>query len=165
MEGLLANTKYTKESLEPIYYTYIHVRCDTDMPFYVGKGKGNRAYSKHSRSAYWKSVTNKTSFYVKIIYSNLIEEDAFIEEIKLIERYKDAGFPLVNHSKGGEGNTSPRSKEWRDNHAIKIKAAAARGAYKNRYNGDKNPFWNKKHTKETIEKIKLSKLKRKICQK
>lgn len=146
-KGLLSTTKYSVANLSPIFYLYVHFRGDTGQPFYVGKGKKERAFSKHSRSQHWKNVVNKHGFTVKIIYDNLIEEDAFIEEIKLIEHYNDAGMPLVNKSKGGEGNTSPRSLEWRKNHSIKIKEAAARGAYKGRNQGQNNPFWGKKHVK------------------
>jgi len=35
------------------FYVYEHIRRDSFLPFYVGKGKDNRAYKKIGRNKYW----------------------------------------------------------------------------------------------------------------
>lgn len=156
--GLLVTTKYTEENLKPIFYTYVHFRADDGVLFYVGKGKDQRAFSKHSRSKHWQNIVNKHGFKVKIISSNLTEEWAFIEEMKLIEHCRYGKLPLVNKTNGGEGNTSKRSLEWKKNHSEKIKAAFAAGRYPKRL-GKNNPFYGKTHSKLTKLKIAKSRAK------
>lgn len=110
-----------------MYYTYLLISPITNQPFYIGKGKGNRAYF-HIKSAAlnWqgsrtgnklKSNTIKNilkkgmEVIIKLTYfSN--EEDAFLEERKLIEAYglKSEGGLLTNLTRGGEGYTRPGIK-------------------------------------------------------
>jgi hypothetical protein len=84
------------------YYVYVHYRNDTNKPFYVGKGKGNRCYYKFNRNQYWKNIVNKANgFYVKIVDLNLEESVAFELEKFMIDFI---GFDnLCNLTKGGEG--------------------------------------------------------------
>lgn len=42
-----------------IFYVYEHWRLDKDECFYVGKGNGNRAYSVKSRNAHWRAIVSK----------------------------------------------------------------------------------------------------------
>jgi len=81
------------------FYVYIHYRLDNDEIFYVGKGSNNRAYSKLNRNTYWHNIVNKYGYRVEILKSNLQEEEAFIEECKLIKSLN----PCTNLTKGGNG--------------------------------------------------------------
>lgn len=92
-----------------VYYVYAHCKVSDNQPFYIGKGKGKRAYSKKGRSSFWKKVTNKYDWYVSILHSNLSEQDALNKEIELIALYgrRDNGTGvLVNLTDGGESTTN-----------------------------------------------------------
>ena len=65
------------------YYVYIHKTKD-GVPFYVGKGKGKRAWT-NARNANWKEFVNRIGEYnVELPYTNLSEEKALDIEKKLI---------------------------------------------------------------------------------
>jgi len=86
------------------FYIYEHIRNDNNLPFYVGKGKNNRANQKISRNKYWHHVVNKSNgFKVNYIKKDIDEELAFLCEIEAIDVYKRRGLKLVNLTLGGEG--------------------------------------------------------------
>lgn len=87
------------------YYVYIHTKADTNDAFYVGIGKGNRAWKKNksSRSNEWMDVYNSHGRDVNIYADDLTREEAEIMEVGVIADYLDAGFDLVNKSAGGHG--------------------------------------------------------------
>lgn len=89
------------------FYIYIHLTHDDGVPFYVGKGRGKRAYSKHARSSLWNNVVAKHSgFKVEFLAENLNEEQAHCHERRFISFYgrRDLRLgPLVNLTDGGEG--------------------------------------------------------------
>lgn len=88
------------------YYVYIHYLVDNKEIFYVGKGTGKRAWSKSSRSLEWKEKT-KNAYNVWIIKTFHSEEEAFQEEIRLIDFFKnDPTFNLVNKQAGGKGGNN-----------------------------------------------------------
>lgn len=83
-----------------LFYTYAYLRED-GSPYYIGKGKGNRAYSKHRKHI---KVPSKDK--ILILKNNLTEDDAFKHEIYMINIFgrKDIGTGvLVNLSNGGDG--------------------------------------------------------------
>lgn len=89
-----------------IYFVYKHIRLDTNETFYIGKGKGGRAFSTNNRNKYWHNIVNLSGYTVEIIKDNLLHEDAIKIEIELIKLYgrKDLGLgTLVNMTDGGEG--------------------------------------------------------------
>jgi hypothetical protein len=84
-----------------IYYVYQYLRED-GTPYYIGKGKGDRAYGPHRIS-----VPNDVSRIV-IIKDNMTEEEAFVLEQELILKYgrKDLGTGVLrNLTNGGEGTS------------------------------------------------------------
>ena len=84
------------------FYVYIHYTIDTNEPFYVGKGKGNRAW-KTCRTKYWENIVAKHGLRVEIKYSQLDEPRAFIIEKELIKNLRAYGYQLCNLTDGGEG--------------------------------------------------------------
>jgi hypothetical protein len=83
-----------------MYYTYAYLRED-GTPYYIGKGKGDRAY-KHSLHRLKPPSEDR----IKILKKNLTEVEAFEEEIRLIAEYgrKDLETGILrNMTDGGEG--------------------------------------------------------------
>lgn len=96
---------------------YVYVWRDADgQPFYVGKGKGSRAYSTKSRSKEFKAVHASGGCAVEIVDWFVHESQAHAFEVALIERFgrRQFGGQLVNKTDGGEGAVgSVRSDETR----------------------------------------------------
>jgi hypothetical protein len=97
------------------YYVYLHIREDTHSVFYVGKGKGSRAYYFDKRGHYYKNVRNKLrrmgfQIIVQFIGTNLSERESFDLEIATIAKLKDQGIRLVNQTNGGEGASGRTGK-------------------------------------------------------
>ena len=99
-----------------MYYVYFLIDPENEQVFYVGKGKGDRAYT-HSRPSSLLRNTRKNNKIksilskgltpvVSLIHQNLTEANAFKLEQKYISDYGrlDVGSgTLCNHSNGGEG--------------------------------------------------------------
>jgi len=87
------------------YYVYQWVRKDTNEPFYVGKGCGNRDKHKKSNKG-WKNIVNKVECFVERIKYFDNENDAILFEHNTIQQYKEKGYKLVNQTKYSEGGKS-----------------------------------------------------------
>lgn len=98
-----------------IYYVYAYIRskdsetAKAGTPYYIGKGKGKRAYAKHS-----VSVPSDVS---KIIFleTNLTDVGACAIERRLISwwgRKDNKTGILLNQTDGGDGASNP-SEEYR----------------------------------------------------
>lgn len=86
------------------FYVYIHLRADSGLPFYIGKGRRRRAWCRSDRSEYWKRVAKKHGVIVELLHAGLSEDAAFAlekKEIAWARQYYD----LVNVCDGGEGST------------------------------------------------------------
>jgi hypothetical protein len=133
-------------SMKEIYYVYGHYIKETNKIFYVGKGKGKRAYSKESRNKYWHHITNKHEWDVFFYYKNLNEKDAFKDEWSVITDIK----PIANFAEGGLGGNT-----WKNypSDLAKIRKNKMSKAMKGKNLGKKNGMFGKKHTKELKEKL------------
>ncbi|UYE95897.1 hypothetical protein KNLIENLN_00085 [Sinorhizobium phage NV1.1.1] len=104
-----------------VYYTYLWKRAD-GTPFYVGKGKGRRAYSMSGRSKEFKEIRGGEECSVEIVDTFIHESQAFAHEMELIQKFgrRDMGGLLINKSNGGEG---PNGYSLTDGHRARISKA------------------------------------------
>ena len=125
-----------------IYYTYAYLR-ENRTPYYIGKGKGNRAYGRRYKGI--KPPKDKSR--ILILKKNLTEEEAFRHEVYMIAVLgrKDLGTGILhNRTDGGEGASGTVvSKE------TKRKIGDAQ-------KGDKNHNYSKSASPETREKMSKS---------
>lgn len=125
------------------FYVYLHSKATTGEVFYVGKGNGDRAYSKHGRNQYWNRVVKKHGYTVELYATGLQEWYAFELEKELIAYYGREN--LTNGTDGGEGT----SGFFPDEETRKKLSIARRG--------EKNHQFGKPHSEETKKKISESK--------
>jgi hypothetical protein len=88
-----------------MYYVYQHKKADTNSIFYIGKGKGKRAFTKCNRSQYWKNVVAKHGLKIEFVVKDVDEELAFLVEAECIDQNKKLGIKLINMTDGGEGTS------------------------------------------------------------
>lgn len=88
-------------SEEKQYYVYVHRKATDGSVFYVGKGKGKRAWHKHQRPQYWSRVSAKYGFTAHIVMRFEHEKCSFSFERALIKYYGREN--LCNHTDGGDG--------------------------------------------------------------
>lgn len=62
------------------------------------------------RNAHWTAIYNKHGVEVEILFDNLTEKEAFLEEISVIAELKYFGYKLANKTNGGEGTSG--YKPW-----------------------------------------------------
>jgi hypothetical protein len=123
-----------------IYYVYAYVRSN-GTPYYIGKGKGGRAWSPHRHR---KLPVPKDKSKIVIMESGLTEIGAFALERRYIKWYgrKDIKTGILrNMTDGGEGMSG---LHFSDNYRKKLSECKV---------GNKNNFFGKQHTPETLEKI------------
>ena len=84
------------------FYVYMHCDADTGVPFYVGKGGKQRAFSRAARNAAWRSIVKNSRKPFKIVIASTHDTDGEAKdaEAALIQKYgqRDNGGVLVNVS-------------------------------------------------------------------
>ena len=130
------------------YYIYFHINPLKNEIFYVGKGKGNRAFHKHKRTKLWNNIVNKYGLVINIVEDSLTEEESFKREKYFIDYIgrRDLGTgPLVNLTEGGEGVSG------------KIISESTRRKMSESCAGKNNHRFGKKVSEETRSKMSLAK--------
>ncbi len=76
------------------FYVYYHIDANTKEVIYIGKGNNNRAWDFRdtSRNENWNNYKNNHNIDVKIIASNLSQEESLSIEKALIETIN----PILN---------------------------------------------------------------------
>lgn len=132
------------------YCTYTH--SINGFVFYVGHGTFNRPYEKgrrgKDRNELWFDIVeeNNWQYDIKIVFESNNKEECLNEEIRLTEFYKSQGEATANKSIGNYLS---------DEHKKLI------SDYAKERTGDKNSFYGKHHSEETIEKIRSKNIGRK----
>lgn len=99
------------------FYTYAYLREDLS-PYYIGKGRGKRAFQARRRIAKPKDRSR-----IAILRKNMSEEQAFKHECEIIKFFgrKDIGTGLLrNMTNGGEGASG---HIWSDEHKANYRLA------------------------------------------
>ena len=162
------------------YYVYYLIDPKDALPFYIGKGNGDRMYIHESetkagiipndRNLYLfnsiKEILNngQNVIYKKII-DNIEESEAFsieMSEIKKYGRKNNGSGILCNMTDGGEGVsglvfTEIQRKKISD--SLKGRptwASTHKEEFSKLITGEKNPFYGKTHSEKTKEKIRKS---------
>jgi hypothetical protein len=130
------------------FYTYCYFDTN-NKPYYIGKGKGRRAYRVHGNV----SVPPKDR--ILILKDNLTEQEAFMHEMYMIFLFgkKTEGGLLENKTDGGEINNNLPSwtgKKHSDESKKKISKSVS---------GVNHPQYGKPLTEEHKNKIKETKKK------
>lgn len=114
------------------FYVYEHWRPDTDICFYVGKGKRRRALNLGHRNAEHGKIIAELGnkgmcAEVRMFASGLEEHDAFKIERSRIQFWRGLGVELSNRTDGGEGYSGfIRPLGIKVSEAAKLKMSAAR---------------------------------------
>jgi len=145
------------------FYVYEHIRPDNGSVFYVGKGRGDRAFNTSKRNHHWKNVFNEAGrFKVSFLCEHESEEFVFLLEQERIDQLKKLGVALCNITSGGEGLSGLK---FTDEHKQKIARAKLgvprpghvvekmRKSRIGKMTGSENPFFGKRHTEETKAKL------------
>jgi hypothetical protein len=111
--------------MEKIFYTYAYLRKGDKTPYYIGKGKGKRAYDRRTHRVKVPDDRDRIIF----LKENVSEREAWDYEREMIQFYgrKDLGTGILrNLSDGGEGAANP-SPESRKKNSVRNKKAYADG--------------------------------------
>jgi group I intron endonuclease len=128
---------------------------DTGLVKYVGKTKYiDKRLHQHIRDCK-KSKNHKNYWIQSLLKENLLPNFDLIDEVNedewqywesfWISQLKSWGFKLTNSTDGGEGNNNQFFSE------------ETRKKLSEKFSGDGNPFFNKKHSEETKEKMRFKK--------
>jgi hypothetical protein len=137
------------------YYTYAYLREDK-TPYYIGKGKGNRAYKKDKNEVRPPKDKSRIIF----LKQNLTEEEAVKHEIYIIAVFgrKDLGTGMLRNKTNGGDGASGFSKKTRRKLSEAKKGKSLSEETKRKLSeankGENHPNYGKSRSEETRKKNK-----------
>jgi hypothetical protein len=143
---------YTRTNPPKDYYVYAYLRTHTSniaaegTPYYIGKGSGNRAWSKGIREIRPPNNYN----YIVIMESDLTLTGALAIERRMIKWYGriDIGTGILrNKTDGGDGASFPKE--------LNPMYGKIRTEWGKKYSGENHPMFGKKHSDEQKRKWSL----------
>lgn len=136
----------------------MYLRESNNTPYYIGKGKGNRAYVDHGR-IHLPVDKNK----IVILKSNLTNQQASELEIQIIKRFGrkniDPDGILHNITEGGDGGDTSMSPNYKKAMEEREQIPWNKGllGYKNLYPSKRKPSpWSEERKKKHSERLKES---------
>jgi len=152
---------YSRTNPPQGFYIYAYLRskdsatAKAGTPYYIGKGKGKRAISKHSNAPVPSKNCN-----IIIIEHLLTELGAFALERRYILWYgrKDNGTGILhNFTDGGEGTSGLVHSEETRRNISKRTTGKNNPMYGSARTGVDNPFYGQKHTTKTKQQMRSNK--------
>lgn len=146
------------------YYVYEWIRLDTNEPFYVGKGCGNR-WRRLTRddNGHFNNIVRSIPCVVNILHDNLDEQIAYDFECYYIWLYRDIiGYDMCNICDGGEGHglcgeaNGMYGRPWWDENTSQEKIDIWKNNLSKAKKGKNNNMYGKHHTEETKDKMRES---------
>ena len=141
--------KIANKFMTNVFYTYAYLRED-GTPYYIGKGKGKRAYHPYNRHAKCPSQDR-----ILLLKKNLTEEEAIKHEIYMIAVLgrRDLGTGILhNFTDGGEGKAG-----LKDSLETRKKKSETKLGEKNPMFaiGENHPMYGKTHTEKVRQHLSL----------
>lgn len=141
-----------KMSTDRIFYVYEWYDVDSNLPFYVGKGKLNRMFEVKRRHADFVEYYSSHTCNVRKVKDNLTEKEAFIYESNLIKEYEKSGIALVNKTSCISGGITHTDEELK-----KIGEASKRNWKRPEYRENilkkQAEYWSKEENIENRRRI------------
>lgn len=156
-----------------IYYVYAYINKTTGLPYYIGKGKGNRAFQKHKNVPTPKDISK-----IVFLETNLSEIGSLALERRYILWYgcKDINTGILrNLTDGGEGTSGRNHNEiqrkkcgdawrgkvaWNKDKKQPRKSKVNRSKYTIDYNNINTGFKQKKECPYCLKSFDLGNYKR-----